>query len=52
MIAYIKQYILSKIQSIFGKVNIKQVLTSLEPDPKPEVTKPKKSTTSRKKSSL
>ena len=52
MIAYLKQYIIKKIQSIFGKVNIKQVLTSLEADPKPEVTKPKKSSTSRKKSSL
>jgi hypothetical protein len=52
MIAYIKKYIVSKIQSIFGKENIKQVLTSLEADPKPEVTKPKKSTSSRKKSSL
>ena len=52
MIAYIKQYIIKKIQSIFGKVNIKQVLTSLDSAPKPEVTKPKKSTSSRKKSSL
>ena len=52
MIAYLKQYIIKKIQSIFGKENIKQVLTSLEADPKPEVTKPKKSSTSRKKSSL
>lgn len=34
------------------KGNIKQVLTSLESAPKPEVTKPKKSTSSRKKSSL
>jgi len=52
MIAYLKQYIIKKIQSIFGKENIKQVLTSLEADPKPEVTKPKKSSSSRKKSSL
>ena len=52
MIAYLKQYIIKKIQSIFGKANIKQVLTSLESDPKPEATPRKKSSSSRKKSSL
>jgi hypothetical protein len=49
MIAYLKHYILNKIQSIFGKENIKQLLNFLNSDQKQEPTIRKKSTSSHKK---
>ena len=49
MITFIKHYILNKIQSIFGKENIKQLSNFLNSDQKPEATTPKKSSNSHKK---
>jgi len=49
MIAFIKHYILNKIQSIFGKENIKQLSSFLSSDQKPEATTRKKGSSSHKR---